>query len=464
MLIRKEVKSTGVELRKRKQAVAEFRALIDAERIEAQQPLGPATVYTALVTVWLLIYQRLQASGSLLDAVNELIRTDPQHLPDNRRVQEGTLSTNTGSYSRARTRLNPEVTDDVAHHIFSSLMKTVPPSIAGRRAFLLDGTTLSLAPTPALKKAFPPAPNQHGKGVWPIAHLLVAHELESGCALLPEVGPKFGPEARSEPQLTHALLGRLPANSIVIADRNFGIFSVAFAAKQAGHDALLRMTKQRFLALQRRARPVPSNDPNHPCWKLAWKPSKKDRQSNPDLPADAQLDVLLYEVRISDTLTLFLLTTWPCDAHDVARIYGKRLDVETDIRDVKVLLKTEQLSAKSVSMLRKELAVSIITYNLVVQVRRLAAHRAGVVPRRISFSGTWSAVRVILLSPSQWTADDWLQKFELAIRSASQRLIPHRPGRSYPRRALTKRNKSTNSQRSKPPQPPQNPPSTPPAS
>jgi hypothetical protein len=35
-----------------------------------------------------------------------------------------------------------------------------------------------LAPSAALKKAFPPASNQYGVGVWPIAHLLVAHELD----------------------------------------------------------------------------------------------------------------------------------------------------------------------------------------------------------------------------------------------------------------------------------------------
>jgi hypothetical protein len=77
-----------------------------------------------------------------------------------------------------------------------------------------------------LKTAFPPASNQHGPGVWPIAHLVVAHELESGCALPPQLGAKFGPGAQSETELAQALLPRLPAAFIVIADRNFGIFSI----------------------------------------------------------------------------------------------------------------------------------------------------------------------------------------------------------------------------------------------
>ena len=41
----------------------------------------------------------------------------------------------------------------------------------GRRVFIIDGTTVTLAPTPALSKAFPPATNQYGESVWPVAML-----------------------------------------------------------------------------------------------------------------------------------------------------------------------------------------------------------------------------------------------------------------------------------------------------
>ena len=41
------------------------------------------------------------------------------------------------------------------------------PSFEGRRAFLVDGTTITLAPEPALQKAFPPASNQLGEAVFP---------------------------------------------------------------------------------------------------------------------------------------------------------------------------------------------------------------------------------------------------------------------------------------------------------
>lgn len=428
-------------------ALAEFRGLIDAERIESQQPFGPAAIYTAAVTTWLLVYQRLHAGASPAEAVAELIRTDPQFLPDQRRVRERTLSANTGAYSRARQRLLPEVTEEVARHVFESLVSASPPSVAGRRVFLMDGTTIALAPSRALQRAFPPAANQYGASVWPIAHLLVAHELESGCAVLPEVGAKFGPEAVSEVGLAKALLTRLPARSIVIADRNFGVFSLIHSACEAGHDVLVRLTESRFQALRRQAEAIVGDDSRSLRWRLRWRPSLKDRRTNPQLPAEACLEATLHEVRVSENLTLRLLTTGDFPGDAAAALYARRREVETDIREIKVLLRTEHLAARSLPMLRKELAASIVAYNLVIQVRRLAARRIGVAPRRISFSGTWSAVRIILLESIGGSAADWERRFDLALRMAGQHKLPTRPGRSFPRRAHAKRNKSTSGKR-----------------
>jgi len=450
------VENTAREL-ELERACAQFRELLDAEGIEAQQPLGPGAVYTTLVTVWLLIYQRLHAGASLADAVHELLQLAPEHLPQNRRVRERTLSSNTGAYSRARHRLKLEVTESVAKHLFTKLMETTAPSVAGRRVFLLDGTTIALASAPALRATFPPTANQYGAGVWPLAHLLVAHELESGCALLPEIGAKSGPEAQGEGELACALLQRLPARSIMLADRNFGTFSVIFAAQQAGHDALVRLTGMRFRKLRRQflgaATAAATPEEANVRWKMVWRPSPADRKNNPWVPTDALIEIYVHAVRLSNELTLHLVTTWPYSTADAVALYRRRQDVETDIREVKVLLKTEQLRAKSVAMLRKELAISITAYNLVIQVRRLAAARVNERPRRLSFSRVWSAVRILLLAPQRWSAHEWQQKFELAIRVAGQHKLPNRPGRSYPRRALTKRNKSTTGRQPQPRKP-----------
>ena len=169
------------------------------------------------------------------------------------------------------------------------------PILGSQRIFILDGTTITLPPTPALRAAYPAAPNQYGESVWPVAMLMVAHEMQSGCALLPQVDPMYGAHNASEAEQARRIVQQLPARSIVIADSDFGIFSVAYQSTQSRHDFLSRLTKSRFQPLRRRAELI-DQGPTHRTYRLVWKPSSKDRQTNPDLPAEASLEVLLHEV------------------------------------------------------------------------------------------------------------------------------------------------------------------------
>jgi hypothetical protein len=427
--------------------LAQLRSFLDANVIDSEQPMGPAAVFTASVTVFLMIYQRVRGAGSLRDAVAELITTDAEFLPRNRRITEGMLSPNTGSYSQARSRLKLELMERLANQAFGKLMESMPANRKGRQVFILDGTTIKLAPVRQLKAIFPPATNQHGESPWPIVHLLVAHEMESGCAMMPEMDAKFGPQAVSEAELAKRVIARLPEKSIVIADRNFGVFSVAYEACQAGHDFVMRLTDQRFEAMVRKATPVHSDNPNAKVWKLAWHPSAQERRKHPRIPPQAQLLVDLHEIRLPNGRILRLVATGELDSADAAALYHRRQDIETDIRDLKVTQKFEEISAKSLEMVRKEIAASIIAFNLVIQLRRQAARLANVPPRKLSFKGAWTAVKAFLLEPSHLHEEDAYERFEKAVRFASRCKIPNRPNRQFPRQAYTKRAKSTQSQR-----------------
>ena len=416
-----------------------FGRLLPADALNALDPRGPQAVYTPWVVLWLLLYQRLHGDASLSDAVAELVlRFPPAALPDCKRARERTLSANSGAFSRARTRLAPGVLDWAAEHVFDSLVEAYPPTWRGRRAFLLDGSTVTLAPTPALQAAFPPASNQHGRSHWPVLHLAVAHELASGLALPPEYGPMYGPQAVSELTLAQRLLPRLPPQSLLVADRNFGIFAFAYAAVQAGHGVLLRLTRPRFEALRRRARPVGEGK-----WALTWQPSRWDRVAHPDLPAGAEVRGWLYEVGISDRLTLRLFCTEDGTGAEMAGQYRYRWGVETDLRDLKGTLSLDRMSGKSEAMVEKELAVALVAYNLASQVRRAAAARRRVEPRRLSFAGVWGLLKAFLAGAAEPKPEAQLQEeFERLLRAAGQRKLPRRPeGRSYPREVIPRRRK-----------------------
>lgn len=122
-----------------------------------------------------------------------------------------------------------------------------------RRVFILDGTTITLPPTPSLRKAFPPATNQHGESVWPVTMLMVAAELQSGYILVPKIDPMDGPNNASEAKQARQIVGELPKRSIVLADSGFGIFRVAYQTHQAGHNLLFRLSLTRFKSLRKKA-------------------------------------------------------------------------------------------------------------------------------------------------------------------------------------------------------------------
>jgi hypothetical protein len=158
--------------------------------------------------------------------------------------------------------------------------------------------------------------------------------------------------------------------------------------------------------------------------------------------------------------TLCLVTTLPVNGEQAGEFYRRRYDVEHDIRDVKVTLETENIRAKSVAMVKKELLTSIVAYNLVIQFRRQAAAVAQLPPRRLSFKGVWDTFNSFLLTQPPCEAAEWTTRYEAALQIAARDKLPHRPGRSYPRQAHPRRPKSTKfmkNQRSKSPKTDENP-------
>ncbi len=422
--------------------------LEDANKLFEQQA---HTVYTACVVLWMLVYQRLKPDASLENAVKHLLDTRPTYLPENKRLEDNTLSVATGGYSRARSRLPLEVVRWFAEEVSSGILSATEPAVDEQRVFLIDGTTLALAPEKELQQAFPPASNQLGEGVWPCVLLTVFHELASGAAMLPQVGPMYGPEAISETQLARQGFEQLPENSIIMSDAGFGIFGIAHGAIDAGHDILLRMKKVNFQSLQKDAELIEQSE-HHKTYRHTWKPTKKNRQTQPDLPSDCQLDVYLHEVQATDTLTLYLVSTLAQDAFASASLFERRYDVEIDIRNFKVVMDAENIRAKSVDTFMKELYTSVVAYNLTSQLRIEAAAFEKVPPRRMSFKRTWTTFQTFLLRHMHTEPERWRMAYQTALSIARKDKLPIRSKRSYRREAYRKRPKNMQfEKRTKPP-------------
>jgi hypothetical protein len=295
---------------------------------------------------------------------------------------------------------------------------------------------------PALQKLYPPASNQHGPGVFPVALLVMAFELQSGAAVLPEIGAMYGANAVSETALVRNLFLQLPQDGIVMGDAGFGIYSVAHEAQQTSHDFVLRLTASRFQSMVRNAQLIEQKG-DWKTYSLKWRPSSKDRRSHPELSQDSALDVRLHEIRIHEKLTLYLVTSLSESAPELSELYRHRNDAEIDIRNFKVVLSAETMRVKSDDMFQKELWMSLVSYNLVGDFRREAAQQANLPPRRLSFTRVLTTFTTFLLHKQFQSAAEWRAGYEKALYYAMKDKLPNRPGRSFERQAYHQRPKSS---------------------
>jgi len=178
-------------------------------------------------------------------------------------------------------------------------------------------------------------------------------------------------------------------------------------------------------------------------WSCRWKPTAADRTTNPHIPADALLDVLVHEVVVHTNLTLWLLSDLTEPALTLSALYLKRGEVEIDIRNFKVVLDTENIRARSVPMFHKELLTSVVAYNLVTQLRRQAAELANVPAKRLSFTGVWTCYQQFLMNLFSTDPAVWREQYRKALYYAMRKKLAHRPNRSFKREVYSRRAKST---------------------
>ena len=406
-------------------------------------------VYNPLVVMWLLVVQRLRGGAPLEAAVMELLGGLPASFwprPCKRirdwREQGKALSSYPGAYHQARQALSLAVVEQSCDRIFEQLAaRTSSCSAAGAtRAFVLDGTTLRMAHSPALSQRFPPGFNQHGENHWPVLRMLVLHDVRTGLAVRPEWGALHGLDAVSEQSLLAKALGRLPADSTVIGDANFGVFSVAYAAQQSGHPVVVRLTAAR-------AQRLAGEKLRHGIDReVLWNPSQDDRRSHADLPAEACVRgrLLVRQVqpdRGGPPILLALFVTHTGTETESLQLYRQRWNIETDLRTLKTHLRLEQLSCTTPEMAAKEIQRSIAAYNLVRATICLAAERSGLAPRRYSFTKVQRIVQVF--TPQLAAASgpqQFQQRLEQMLYYVQQAKLPQRRRQrpSYPRAVWSK--------------------------
>lgn len=400
-------------------------------------------IFSPRVVMWMMINQRLEPHGTLASSVEQLVQGRFDALLSRcKRVRENNIAISTGGYCQARQRVPKLLINRAMDELIARLRNRIlgEEDAVAQRVYLLDGSSLQVEHEPELVEAFPPGRNQHGNSHWPVLRIVVLHDLETGFAERPYWGPMNGRHAVSEQALATRAIQHVPGGSVIVGDRNFGIFATAYNAQQSGHQVVLRLTAARAKSLW--GGPIAQEGEKSIAWRATrWDGHKKGKKTPgqpPSWPEGAAVQGRLIACRIGrgkDKDWLYLFTTLSLPAADIVQLYGLRWRVETDLRSLKQTVRLQRIAAKSADMMEKELLMAVMAYNLVRAIMFQAAQRCNIDPRQLSFTYCCNIVLdglpQVLAAP---TVKKQQQEMERIIDLVGRCRLPKRKKRrSYPR-------------------------------
>ena len=378
-----------------RQLLRQFRKLFSAKLLAGWLQDYPQTFYqrafTPLIVLWYCLFQRLDPNHALTHVVADARDGGADHLsPPGKPLSQQLRSEATASYSDGRQRLPWQIFAQAVVHSARQIASWAKGlRWHGWQVVLLDGSTCRLRPYGDIPQHFHPhrPGNCKKPPYWCVARVVVGFCLATGAA----VGCVLGSLHDSEQALTALLLTGSWAKTLLVGDRNFGVYSVVRTAQGASAQVLVRLTHCRAAKLARSAGVSLTLGLDTP---VVWRPSRHD-QCPPGMrpePVAGRLLVLRVRRPGFPPITLCLFTTLTdvqtYSAADLAQLYGQRWQVELNLRYVKAQLDLAALESHSADMARKDWLAGLLAYNLIRSVMVAAAARAQIPVPVLSFSRT----------------------------------------------------------------------------
>lgn len=389
-----------------------------------------ARTYTPWITLSMFLSQILSSDHSCEDALDRFQKyLNDCGLPP--------VSNNTASYCEARQRLPEEVVWDLARRSGQSVhdKADVKWLFVGRPVKLFDGSTVVMPDTEANQAEYPQSRSQKPGLGFPIARILVVISLAVGTVLEAAMGPYHGKQS-SELGLFRQISGQLQPGDIALADRFFGNYWVIMESQRRGADVVFRLHQGRKTDFRRGRRLGP--DDHIVTWPKAQRPDWMSPAEYAKMPEELTLREI--RVRIKEpgkrTREIVIVTTlldaakYPASA--IADLFKQRWHVELDLRSIKTTMGMEMLRTKTPDMVRKEIGMHLLAYNLIRGVTAEAARGHDILPRELSFNGARQTIRAFeethLYEPTAIVED-----FPLLLDLIIQKRVGDRPDRCEPR-------------------------------
>jgi hypothetical protein len=394
--------------------------------------LKPSAVFTPVVTLFAFIGQVLAGNKSCVAAV---ARVNVLLLALGRRA----CSAATGAYCKARAKLPEGLLRRLTYQIGVELEDQAPSSWRwkNRRALLVDGTTDTLADTPANQHAYPqPRTQQRGLG-FPAIRVVVLLTFATATLVGAALGPYSGKES-GETALFRRLLDELRNGDIVVADRYYCSYFMIAILQLRGVDVAFRLHHKRHYDF-RRGRHLGHAD-HVVVWQRPERPDWMDEEMYASMPTTLTIRELRFQIeepgcrthQIVMATTLLDPRTYSRD--DIADLYHQRWHIEIDLCAIKRTLRMEPLLCKTPEMVRKELWSHFLGYNLARKAAAQAASKHGLEPRQISFAGTKQTLEAFRDALMTSDCQQRTLAYERLFEAIATHIVGDRPNRVEPRR------------------------------
>lgn len=354
------------------------------EALEAEKVKYRNRLFNPIVTLWTFLSQVLDTDKSLQNAVSRVVAW---------LAEAGELipSTDTGAYCKARLR----VPEGVFKRLLSQTAQKLPDQAeskdlwCGRHVRICDGSSVNMSDTKQNQAVYPQHSNQASGCGFPIVKIVVIFSLATGAVMDVLIAAFKTSEVVLARQFYHHLL----PGEVLLADRAFGTYVDLVLVQAKLADAVFRKHQSRKSDF-RRGKKLGIGDHIVTWYKPKRCPNGMKAEEFAALPDQVQVREvhLLIQHQGFRTKEIILITTLVdpklYTKTKLAQLYKLRWEVEVDLRHVKTTLGMEMLRAKTPEMVRKEIFVHLMAYNLLRALMWESAKQAGVSPLRVSVQGS----------------------------------------------------------------------------
>ena len=378
--------------------------------------------YPPLTTLRLFTEQVLAEDQACQDVVG-------RHLSERVARGQRACSLNTAAYCQARQRLPQSLVDRLYRGIGQRLEARLPLAWRWhhRRVVLFDGTTVSMPDTPDNQRDFPQSPEQRPGLGFPIVRLGGLIGLASGAVLGHALSACEG-KGTGEQTLLRDLIPLIEPGDVLLADALLATWWIIADVIARRADVLMvqhgcRQTDfSQGVCLGVRDHIVEWPKPQRPAW---MSPLEYQRY-----PAKLRLREVEVDQRI---LVTSLLNPEAAAPRELDALYRLRWNIEVDWRTIKVTMHMDVLRCLTPAMIRKEISVHLLAYNLVRWAMASAAYLGEVMPRLLGFTGAKRVLMAFATQLRQCPGQRLSVMFAVVLGAIASLRLPIRPDRVEPR-------------------------------